>query len=451
MNVRSLPVRIIVVAAVVATAFAACDRQPSEPTVPAGSFAQLQRSTFAKSCAVSGCHVSSSASSSGNLVLTGGGVYAALVGATPTNLNAKNDGLRRVVKYQPDSSLLYQKIVLASNAHFGAYGGTMPVGIAPMSVGQVEFVRKWIEAGAPESGYVADSTLLTDATPQASLTFAPLVVPATGGGFQIKADVFTVQPNFERELFVFRPLGNAGKVYVNRIQTTMRPFSHHFVLYTMGGPASNPNCAPQPNIVRDIRNTDGTLNFAAMRPMSCHVFFGGSMAQQSDYRFPDGVGLELPAAAAIDLNVHYANHTQGTVPGEAYANIYTMPAASVQKVAHSLNWSNTGFIIPPHTDTTESKVFTVAQTTTIFALTSHMHARGTRFEIQIVGGARNGESVYVNTDWEHPQFVTFPAPIVLQPGEGLKSIVSWHNESGNYILFGLESTDEMAIIFGYYY
>ena len=403
------------------------------------------------SCATSGCHVSASSALSGNLVLDGGGVYAALVGATPANINARNDGLRRVTRFQPDSSLLYQKIVLASNAHGGAYGGTMPVGTAALSIGQIEFVRKWIEAGAPESGYVADSVLLADVTPQASLSFAPLDPPPAGAGYQLKVDAFTVQQNFERELFQLRPLGNADKIYVNRIQTSMRPLSHHFLLYTMGGPTTNPNCAPQANIVRDIRNTDGTLNIVAMRPMACHVFFGGTMVRQSDYRFPAGVGLELPANTALDVNVHYVNRTVSTIPGEAYANIFTIPAASVQKVAHTLNMPNQEFIIPPHKDTTATKVFKVSQTTTIFALTSHMHARGTRFEIQIVGGARDGESVYVNTDWEHPQFVTFATPIVLQAGEGLKSIVTWHNESANYIMFGLESTDEMAIIFGYYF
>jgi hypothetical protein len=450
-NRRRIALRTILAGAIAAALFAACDKGTTAPSIPSGSFAQLHRALFATSCAVSGCHVSSSAAASGNLVLTASEAYASLVGVLPENLNAKNDGLRRVVKYQPDSSLLYQKIVVASNAHGGAYGGMMPVGTAPVSVGQIEFIRKWIEAGAPNSGYVADSTLLTDATPQASLDFTPLLPPAAGAGFQVKADAFTVHPTFERELFELRPLGNTDKIYVNRIQTTMRPFSHHFLLYTMDSQMGSANCSPQPNVVRDIRLPDNSLDIAAMRPMACHVFFGGSMVQQSDYRFPDGVGLELPANTAIDLNVHYVNHTASVVPGEAYANLYTTPAAAVKTVAHTLNFSNFGFIIPPHKDTTATATFTVSQKTTVFALTSHMHARGTRFEIQIVGGARNGESVYVNTDWEHPQLVTFATPIVLQAGEGLKSIVTWHNESSRYITFGLESTDEMAIIFGYYY
>ena len=65
----------------------------------------------------------------------------------------------------------------ALNAHGGAYGGMMPVGTTPVTVGQVEFIRTWIQAGAPRDGYVADSTLLTNATAQATPGFAPLPAP----------------------------------------------------------------------------------------------------------------------------------------------------------------------------------------------------------------------------------------------------------------------------------
>src|ERR1051325_8259611 len=126
------------IGAISALALVACDKV-SEPELAAGSFAQLQASVLTPSCATSGCHVSASASSSGNLVLTADAAYRSLVGTTPATLNAKNDGLRRVVAFKPEESLLYQKIVAAFNAHGGAYGGVMPVGRQPLSVGQIEF------------------------------------------------------------------------------------------------------------------------------------------------------------------------------------------------------------------------------------------------------------------------------------------------------------------------
>jgi hypothetical protein len=181
------------------------------------------------------------------------------------------------------------------------------------------------------------------------------------------------------------------------------------------------------------------------------VFIGGAMNQTSDYSFPAGVALRLPASMSIDLNVHYVNRTSAPIPGEAYANLYTIPAAQVQKVARTLNMPNTSISLPAGQTTTLEKTFTVSQTTTVFTLTSHMHALGTRFQIKVVGGPRDGELVYENTDWEHPAMLSLTQPIVLQPGQGLKSIITWNNTTNRVVTFGLQSTDEMGIIFGYYY
>jgi len=206
---------------------------------------------------------------------------------------------------------------------------------------------KWIEAGASRTADVADGALLANKTPQTASIFAPLAPPPAGQGFQVRADSFAVNPNFERELFVYRSLGNTSDIYVNRIQTSMRPLSHHFVLYAID-PAMGKGlpCTPQVNQVRDIRNSDGSMNILNMLPMACHVFIGGAMSQTSDYRFPDGVALQLPPQMSIDVNVHYVNRTNGEIPGEGQANLYTVPAAQVQKVAHTLNWANSDIVLP---------------------------------------------------------------------------------------------------------
>src|SRR5262249_54059753 len=159
----------------------------------------------------------------GNLVLTSDVAYDNLVGVAPTNLNAKRDGFRRIYAGKPDSSLLFQKIVLALAGHNGVdYGNTMPVGAAPLTQGQGDYIRKWIEAGAPRTGDVADQSLLANTSPQPAGAFSPLAAPAAGQGYQIHVDSFGVHSNFERELFVYRALGNSAPIYVNRIQTQMR-------------------------------------------------------------------------------------------------------------------------------------------------------------------------------------------------------------------------------------
>jgi hypothetical protein len=424
----------------------------SGPPTPVATFSRIQASVLNTSCAVSGCHVSATASQSGNLVLAPDVAYDNLVGATPTNLAAQRDGLKRIAPGSLDKSLLVQKLVLSLAATHSEYGNTMPVGAAPLTQGQVDFVKQWIQAGAPRTGVVADTTLLANKTAQPGSAFVPLAAPPAGQGFQVKADSFGVRANFERELFVYRPLSNANAIYVSRIQTSMRPLSHHFVLYAID-PTMAPGfpCTPQPNVVRDIRNPDGSMNLINMIPMACHVFIAGAMSQTSDYQFPAGTALKLPASMSIDVNVHYVNRTANEIPGEAFANLYTVPASSVVNVAQTLNLGNTSISLPPGKSTTLSKTFTMSQTTSIIMLTSHMHQLGTRFQIQIVGGSRDGEQVYDNTDWEHPQQITFAQPLVLQKGQGLKSIITWNNTTDHTVTFGLQSTDEMGIIFGYWY
>ena len=426
----------------------------SLPNVPApvdgaASFAQIQTTILTPSCATVGCHVGPGAL--GGLVLTADVAYENLVGVRPTNPNAAGDGLRRVMIGKPDSSLLYHKLVFPPGHHARDYGNPMPTGTAGLSVGQLEFVRQWIVAGAPKTGIVASATLLADKVLQTTQPFQPLVAPAAGAGFQLKVDRFDVAANFERELFNYRKVGNTSDVYVSRIETSMRPFSHHFVLYTFD-PRTPAAIIPATDAVRDIRKADGSLDFTNMLAMGYHVFLGGSMQPRSDYSFPVGTALRIPANAAIDLNVHYANHTANKVDGEAYVNLYTVPVAQVTHPLSTLNLQNTGLSLPAGQVTVATRDFTFNTQTTVTGLTSHMHARGTKFQIYVVRASGVVEPiVYENTDWEHPQIVNYATPIVLNAGDKLRSVVTYNNTTSRPLFFGLTSDDEMDIIFGYYY
>ena len=419
---------------------------PASAVAVDGSFARLQREILIPTCASSGCHVSGS----GTFALTGSGAYDALVNATPTHTVARTAGLRRVVPGKPDSSLLYHRVLAPTHRLPLDLGPVMPVARAPLSAGQVEFLVQWIAAGAPRRGEVADAALLRDATPQVQAAFQPLEAPAAGTGVQLRVEPFTVAPRFERELFMYRRATTTVDLYVRRIQFRMRPNSHHFVIYGLA-PGTPALFVPPWDTVRDLRNADGSMNFATMLTMGYHVFFGGSMQPEFAYEFPAGVALKVPAGTGLDLNVHYANAGAAPITGEAAVNLFTIPVAQVTKVAQTLNWANQSITLPAGQRTTLEKVFTVSDSTTIFALTSHTHRLGERFVVQVVGGPRDGETIYENTDWEHPAFLILPQPVRLGPGQGLKSIVTYNNSTGTTVRFGLQSTDEMNIIFGYAY
>ena len=419
------------------------------PVDGAASFAQIQTTILTPTCATANCHVGSGAQA--GLVLTADVAYENLVGVRPTNPNAVGDGLKRVMIGKPDSSLLYHKLVFPTGHHAHDYGNPMPTGTAGLSVGQLEFVRQWIAAGAPKTGVVASATLLADKGLQTTQPFQPLAAPAVGAGFQLKVDRFDVAANFERELFNYRKVGNTADVYVSRIETSMRPFSHHFVLYTFD-PKTPAAILPATDAVRDIRKADGSMDLANMLAMGYHVFLGGSMQPRSDYSFPAGTALRIPANAAIDLNVHYANHTASKVDGEAYVNLYTVPVAQVAHPLSTLNLQNTGLVLPAGQVTVATKDFTFNTLTTVTGLTSHMHARGTKFQIYVVRASGTVEPmVYENMDWEHPQLVNYATPIVLNAGDKLRSVVTYNNTTTRPLFFGLTSDDEMDIIFGYYY
>lgn len=51
----------------------------------------------------------------------------------------------------------------------------------------------------------------------------------------------------------------------------------------------------------------------------------------------------------------------------------------------------------------------------------------------------------------HPQTLTLPTSIVLEKGQGLTSTITWNDTTDHIVSFGLQSTGEMGIIFGYYY
>ncbi|MFD2569751.1 hypothetical protein ACFSUS_03845 [Spirosoma soli] len=428
-----------------------CQKTGTEASDPAvmASFDLMQQKILTPSCATSGCHASEKDPSFAQhgLVLAEGIAYQNLVDADPKNSSAKADRLKRVKPFASLESLLYHKLNAAASHHSGKqYGNPMPLGGQLLSNGQIEFVRRWIEAGAPKTGSVADAKLLDDKT-TTDATYEPLPAPTAGAGIQMSIAPFDIQPKFERELFTRKMVGNTQDIYVNRYEIKMRSGSHHFVAYDF----RNKNILPNLNDVRDLRNADNSLNLLTALSMSNHVYLAGSQAQYQDYTFPEGAALLLPAGASLDLNSHYVNKTDAVMKGEAQINLYTIDKSKVTQVIQTLDLGNTNLNIPANGRVTLTRSFTFDKPRKILTLTSHMHKLGEKFVIKINGGPRNGEVVYTSTDWEHPDIITFKTPINLQKGEGLTSEITYNNTTNKTVNFGLTSEDEMGIIFGYYY
>jgi hypothetical protein len=405
----------------------------------------IQDNILTPTCATSGCHSSTSDANyvQHNLLLTSATAYDNLINTTSKNAAAKTAGLVRVKPGDHISSLLYQKIDCQTTAQ---YGSLMPLGKANLTLGQIEFIKQWIHKGAPKKGSVVDETLLANKA-VCSQTFIPMQAPSAAEGFQLAINAFTVSPNTEREVFINRITPNTSAVYVNKLIMQGRPNSHHFVLYGF----QNNNLLPPANILRDLYNSDASINIITFSQMQNHIFLGGGTDVNTTYTFPVGVALKVPPATALDLNAHYFNKQNTNLIGENYINMYTVSQANVLKEAQSINFANYNFSIPANSRKTITTDFTFNKAVTVITLTSHFHKLGEKFQIKILGGTRNGEVVYENTDWEHPIVINLTTPIQLKAGEGLTSVVTYNNSTNKIVNFGLTSEDEMNIIFGYYY
>ncbi len=417
-------------------------------TALSSTYGQLQRRIFDAQCIA--CHSANTAAGrQSGLSLEAAASFQNLIGVRPTNAVAQSDGLVRVLPGRANASLLFHKLNWSPEHHAARnYGSPMPLGGEPLTVGQLEFVRRWIAVGAPRTGLVVDSTLLRDTRPQYVEEFKPLPLPASG--FQLHLDSFGVAPNFERELFSYRQVGNTQEVYINRIETRMRLNGHHFLLMTFKDNTPS-HIIPQRNVMRDIRAPDGAMQYQNMLVMGWHQFFAGANTPYDDKRLPAGVALRLPADALLDHNAHFINTGVRPIAGEVYVNLHTVPLSQVQNVAQPFLRFDETFTLPPQQRTTVTRTFLFDQPLTILMLTSHNHELGERFEIRIAGGARDGELVYTSTDWKHPNILWLSQPLALQAGQGLTAVVTYNNTTTRVIGHGLLSTDEMLVLRGYAY
>lgn len=136
------------------TTLIACEKEPPTFTPPDSSYGLIYTHIFQTSCALSGCHDGTSRYPS----LSGEDVYQNIINGVVQNAQASQAGLQLIIPNSPDSSFLYAKIDF-DNTQF-KFGSRMPLGGLEVDDDKITFLKKWIEAGAPESGHVADRTLI---------------------------------------------------------------------------------------------------------------------------------------------------------------------------------------------------------------------------------------------------------------------------------------------------
>ncbi len=416
----------------------------------------IQHNILGQNCA--GCHSTGTpfAAQSG-LLLTENEAYRQLIDRLPKNTAAQADGLLRVSSAGGAAgvaqSFLWEKINAPAQEHFyadhPAYGSTMPLGGLPLTNGELEFVKRWIYEGAPQTGSVVDIAVLDDTTRYVAPEFAPLDPPERGIQFHLGPfDVWPSEIN-DREFLYFEPFETTEDLFISRYEILFRPGSHHFILYNYPEGVATPEAG-----YRDIRNQAGFPNFEALLELNAlfpFQFFVGSQSPLVDYRLPEGVALRLPAGSGFDLNSHSVNRTGTTQTGEVYVNLHTVDRDEIEHVADYANFGNYDIALPPQQETTISKTFTFDETRQVIQIWSHSHEHTDWFRIERVGGERDGELIYWNNDWEHPSLLQLDTPITFEEGDQIRLVTQYTNNTDETIRFGPLSTDEMQFMFYIYY
>lgn len=278
--------------------------------------------------------------------------------------------------------------------------------------------------------------------------FPALAAPASGTGFQIHVPPFPVPGNFEREWFMRLPVGNADDIYVSSFQSKCRPGTHHLVAY--GYEDEDAPYQPQIGVMRDQNRSDGRGNFRG--GMFGSINFFTAQAEEFTLNLPAGMAVHIPGGATMDLNSHYYNKTTETRFGEVYLNINTVDSSQVNTILYTELIDNSDeLVLPPRQTTTITHTeIATDQHMMLHSITSHMHKRGKLFKVFVVGGPRDGELILEADDYQHPPQIFLTNPLEITPGIGLRTEITYENETDREIRFGVTSEDEMGIAFFLY-
>jgi cysteine-rich repeat protein len=251
----------------------------------ASTWAAVQSVVFEKrGCTAVACH--GSATPTGGLDLRPANAYAALVGVP----SQRDPSVKRIAVGDPDRSLLYLKV--APGLDTGRYGSPMPLQQTPLSPDELDALKLWIRAGAPDEGVVSGTaselrTCLPGSTPA---KIAPLPPPPVGQGVQLYGPPWTIAPHGEDEVCFATTYDFSNRVPPERLidcppdwggaarkcfaytgsQFRQDPNSHHSIIYAY----------------------TGTASFDAFGSFTCH---GGAQAGQPCD--PTKPGVAAPAGA----------------------------------------------------------------------------------------------------------------------------------------------------------
>lgn len=442
----------------------ACDGKPSYES----TFDAVQQRVFdGNGCTQDVCHGSAA---QGGLDLREGTSYSSLVDAT-----SQGSSLARVERGDEERSYLWLKLAAKTRPGSVNIGGSpMPIGGDAISKDDLELLRLWIYAGAPETGVVTGTQALLDAClPEPEpIAIEPLPSPAPGTGIQLRMPEWDLAANSEFEgcMATYYDVGDqvpAGYLDPSGLQFSFGasevrqdPQSHHIFVYypsanfspggvdvydpafgawtCRGGSAAGTACDPKDS--GECTSGGGICASEFKRAFAC-IGFGPSSAgltiliggagtpvARSDY--PAGVFAQLPTKGVLYWNPHAFNLTKTDGVMHAALN-YEFSDDRRYRVSGLADFS--AIFKPnaaPYTRETYCNDSVVPRGARLFNLSTHTHKRGKHTWVTL----DDGTQIYENFSYTDPVQQKFDPPLAFDSPDPKKRTLRYCGTYENGLL-----------------
>lgn len=399
-------------------------------------------------CATVGCHDGSSASFN---VGSTTDFYNAMVNIVPSNASASAKGNKLVDPGHPYNSFLLRKI--GSNG-FDAYiqiddsekSGHPTVALADY---EIELMRQWIMAGAPQNGNVVDYNLIKNYYQNGGLPFIPVpAAPHPSEGIQVRMGPIFLSPDAEFEYMKREDLHNPGQIKVAQMNGYMAWQSHHMLLFKQTGNGSV-------NGLRRVPFQDTPFNNGILT---------GAWQNDGDFELPAKTAFYWDPNTILDFDYHIKNYSDSEIlPADFYLNImYSTEENPIEM--HAALENNIALVLFEGENVRTSEHIPGGNGERhIYTIASHTHKYGSDYDIylrnpdgskgeQIYEGFYNEEYTFNQGyyDYDHPPTRYFRDSLkTFKESDGLIYEVKWDVEEP-LVTFGLTTDGEM-MLFTYMY
>jgi hypothetical protein len=221
-----------------------------------------------------------------------------------------------------------------------------------------------------------------------------------------------------------------GKMQALKIDTIIGDARvlHHWLLYAQEGAVG-----------KGYYNCDGQHPAAQL--------LGGWAPGHGSTVMPHDVGLQLPqkGSGSFVLEIHYNNsqHLSG-VQDKSGARVCA--TSKLKKNEAAMHWLGTEAILLFPGAGQAVGTCTAPQNATVISSWPHMHLTGTHFTSVLT--RKSGDTItLLDKPFSFDNQIGYDTPVILSPGDKIRSTCSYQNQTGNIIRFGTNSSDEMCYDF----